>query len=106
MTVATSFPLHFTKVQRAYALPMGSFDELTCVFLQKVTLRQRGIFLEKQWKSSLQSDCDWDRGPVIYLLGGANAWREDVPLLLSLFANHLGDWGIETLQRITILVLP
>lgn len=106
MTVATSFLLHFTKVQRAYAIPMGRLDWLTCVFLPKVMLWQRVMFLEKQWKSSLQSDCDCGHGPLILILGRAKTWREDVPLLLSLSANHLGDWGIETLQHIIIFVLP
>lgn len=44
------------------------------------------VFLEKQWKSSLQNDCDGGHGTVILLLG-ATAWREDVPLLLSLVAD-------------------
>lgn len=62
------------------------------------------VFLEKHWKSSLQNDCDWGHGTVILLLG-ATAWRQDVSLLLSLAANHLGDWGFEILQYITILLL-
>lgn len=63
------------------------------------------VLLKKQWKSSLQNDGDWGHGPVIHLLGGINSWREDISVLLSQSANHPGDWGIETLQRITIIVL-
>lgn len=62
------------------------------------------VFLEKQWKSSLWNDWDWDHGTVSHLLGGT-VWREDVPLLLSLSANHLGDRGFEILQCITVLLL-
>lgn len=61
------------------------------MFLQRLMLWQRRIFfgevfLEKQWKSSLQNDCDGGHGTVILLLG-ATAWREDVLLLLSLVAD-------------------
>lgn len=73
-----------------------------------VMAKKNGVFLRSVFGKEVEViSAEWLwLGPwcfVIHLLG-ATAWREDVPLLLSLSANHLGNWGFEILQHITILL--